>query len=91
MAWGRADSRRESASGKFRRRSNRPHQNVARIVAAKTKLATVDPQQARRAALQQLHAATVLQAQFVHAANPGRIASDVGNIGPFARPKHIDW
>jgi hypothetical protein len=60
-----------------------------RRFAAQREPATLDLQQARRAALQHLQPTTGADAELSHAANPGRVAGNFGNIRPLTGPEEI--
>jgi len=62
---------------------------LGRVVTPQAKLASGNPEEARRAVLEHLYAAAGLEAQLRHPANPGLVAPDIGHIRPFTGAEHI--
>jgi hypothetical protein len=59
------------------------------VVLAKAEAGTVDAQEARAASLEHLQAAPATDAEFGHAANPGGLAVNLGNVSPFTAAKQF--
>jgi hypothetical protein len=54
-------------------------------MSSQAKPAAADLEEARGTGLNELKAAAVANPKFRHSADPGRIAANLGHIGPFAR------
>jgi len=62
---------------------------LAGVAAAEAQLAVIDFEQARRTRLEHPEAAAGAQPQLGEAADPTRLAEDLGDFGDFAGPHHV--
>jgi hypothetical protein len=67
-----------------------PNQDLGGVVAAQAEAATADLEQAGAAGLQHLKTATGPDAEFGHAADPGRLAGHLGHLGPVAATEQFE-
>jgi hypothetical protein len=61
-----------------------PYQDLRGVIAAKAEAGSVNAQEARAATLQHLQTAAAADAEFGHAAYPGGLTVNLGDVSPFA-------
>jgi hypothetical protein len=71
-------------AGRLRGVGHGAHQNVRVGVATQAEATAADAKKAGTAALEHLQAAAGANAEFRHAAHPGRLTGNFGNVSPFA-------